>query len=76
MRYHVGEESASHDSYMRELGMQERCHYPGFLEDPKDALLALAHDLAFADDFLTGNGALLRQAARRSHRIMLREMRT
>lgn len=65
VRYHVGTESASHEHYMRELGVRERCHYPGFSEDSKDAFLGLAHDLAFADDFLTGTGALLRQAARR-----------
>jgi hypothetical protein len=64
VRYHVGAESASHDYYMRELGVRERCHYPRFSEDPKEAFLGLAHDLAFADDFLTGTGALLRQAAK------------
>jgi hypothetical protein len=63
VRYHVGAESASHESYMRELGVRERCHYPGFSEDPRDAFQGLAHDLAFADDFLTGTAALLRQAA-------------
>ena len=65
VRYHVATESASHDYYMREIGVLERCHYPGFSEDPKEAFLGLAHDLAFADDFLTGTGALLRQAAMR-----------
>jgi hypothetical protein len=65
VRYHVGAESASHDYYMRELGVRERCHYPGFSEDPKEAFLGLANDLAFADDFLRGSGALLRQAAKR-----------
>jgi hypothetical protein len=63
VRYHVGAENASHESYMRELGVRERCHYPGFSEDPRDAFEGLAHDLAFADDFLTGTGALLRRAA-------------
>jgi hypothetical protein len=65
VRYHVGTDSASHDYYMRELCVRERCHYPGFSEDPKEAFLGLAHDLAFADDFLTGTGDLLRQAAMR-----------
>jgi hypothetical protein len=65
VRYRVGTESASHDYYMRELGVRERCHYPDFSEDLKEAFLGLAHDLAFADDFLTGTGALLRQAAMR-----------
>lgn len=63
VRYHVGAESASHDYYMREIGVLGRCHYPGFSENPKEAFLGLAHDLAFADDFRTGTGALLRQAA-------------
>jgi hypothetical protein len=31
----------------------------------RETFLGLAHDLAFADDFLTGTGALLRQAAKR-----------
>ena len=65
VRYHAGTESASHDYYMRELGVRKQCRYPGFSEDPKEAFLGLAHDLAFADDFLTGNGALLQQAAKR-----------
>ena len=63
--YHAGTESASHDYYMRELGVRDQCHYPGFSEDSKEAFLGLAHDLAFADYFLTGNGALLQQAAKR-----------
>jgi hypothetical protein len=63
VRYHVGTENASHDYYMREIGVKERCHYPGFSEDPREAFVGLAHDLAFAGDFLTGTGALLRQAA-------------
>jgi hypothetical protein len=65
VRCHVAAESASHDYYMSEIGVRERCHYPSFSGDPKEAFLGLAHDLAFADDFLTGTGALLRQAAKR-----------
>jgi len=65
VRYHIGAESASHESYMRELGVRERCRYPRFSEESKEAFSGLAHDLAFADDFLTGAGALLRQAAKR-----------
>ena len=76
VRYHVRAESASHDYYMRELGVQERCHYPGFSEDPKEAFLGLAHDLAFAGDFLTGTGALLRRRQGGSHRTMQSEMQT
>lgn len=63
VRYHIGTDSASHEPYMHELGVREQCQYPGFSDDPKKAFLGLAHDLAFANDFLTGTGALLRQAA-------------
>jgi hypothetical protein len=65
VRYHAGEQSASHDSYMRELGVRERCHYPGFSDDLKDAFRDLAHDLTLADDFLTGPGEVLRRASQR-----------
>ncbi|HET8922583.1 MAG TPA: hypothetical protein VFN26_06255 [Candidatus Acidoferrum sp.] len=63
VRYHIGTDSVSHESYMLELGVREQCQYPGFSDDPKKAFLGLAHDLAFVDDFLTGTGARLRQAA-------------
>jgi hypothetical protein len=65
VRYHIGTDSASHEFYMHELGVREQCQYPGFSDDPKKAFLGLAHDLAFADDFLTGAGASLRLAAKR-----------
>jgi len=45
VRYHAGTESKSHDYYMRELGVRDQCHYPGFSEDSKEAFLGLAHDL-------------------------------
>lgn len=63
VRYHVDQESASHESYMRELNVWDQCQYPGFSDNPMDAFAALAHDLSFADDFLDGSGAVLRQAA-------------
>ena len=63
VRYHIGGENASHDYYMRELGVRELCQYPGFWEDTQKAFLALAHDLAFTEDFLTGTATSLRQAA-------------
>lgn len=63
VRYHVGKESASHESYMRELRVWDRCRYPGFSDDPLDAFAGLAHDLSFADDFLDGSAAVLRRAA-------------
>ena len=30
VRYHVDSWSASHETYMRELGLWEQCRYPGF----------------------------------------------
>jgi hypothetical protein len=63
VRYHVGEQSASHESYMRELGVWDQCRYPGFSEHPAAAFHDLAHDLGFADDFLSGSGVVLRTAA-------------
>jgi len=65
VRYHIGTDSASYESYMHELGVREQCQYPGFSDDPKKAFLGLARDLAFVDDFLTGTGALLRHSAMR-----------
>jgi hypothetical protein len=52
MRYHVGNQSASHEWYMRELGVWDQCRYPGFSEDPAAAFHDLAHDLGLAEDFL------------------------
>jgi hypothetical protein len=63
VRYHVGQDSASHESYMRELDVWDQCKYPGFSDDPMDAFGRLAHDLTFADDFLDGPATVLRQAA-------------
>jgi hypothetical protein len=63
VRYHVGHQSASHESYMRELGVWEHCQYPSFSDDPLKAFDGLAHDLNLADDFLVGSAAILRKAA-------------
>jgi hypothetical protein len=63
IRYHVRRWSASHESYMRELGTWTECRYPGFSENPIDAFHELAHDLKFAEDFLSGHAARLKQAA-------------
>ncbi len=57
VRYHVGDEHASHESYMREIGVWDQCHYPGFSSDPMNGFEELAHDLNFAGDFVTGSGA-------------------
>jgi hypothetical protein len=63
VRYHVGNKSASHESYMRGLGVWDRCKYPGFSDDPTDAFHDLVHDLRFAEDFLAGSAAVLLRAA-------------
>lgn len=63
VRYHVGDQNASHESYMRQLGAWDQCRYPGFSEDPAVAFHDLAHDLGLADDFLSGSAAVLRTAA-------------
>ena len=65
VRYHVADQSASHESYMRELGVAEQCRYPGFSEDTTVAFQDLAHDLGLADDFLSGSATVLRTAAAR-----------
>ena len=63
VRYHVDDQSASHESYMRELNVWNQCRYPGFSEDAADGFRQLTHDLAFADDFMCGDAAVLRNAA-------------
>jgi len=60
-----GNLSASHDSYMRELGVLDQRRYPGFSEHPIAAFHDLAHDLSLADDFLSGSAAVLCKAAAR-----------
>ena len=65
VRYCVADQSASHEPYMQELGVWNQCHYPGFSEDSIVAFDHLAHDLAFADDFLSGSAAILRRAAQK-----------
>lgn len=63
VRYHVGQDNASHESYMRELNVWDQCQYPGFSNDAMDAFARLAHDVTFAEDFLDGSASVLRQAA-------------
>ena len=62
--YHAGSASASHESYMHQLGALSSCRYPGFPPEPMQAFHDLAHDLAFADDFLSGDASQLLVAAR------------
>ena len=63
VRYHVADQSASHETYMRELGVWDQCQYPGFSDEPLEAFNELAHDLSLAEDFLSGSAAILRKAA-------------
>lgn len=63
VRYHEGDQSASHEAYMRELGVWGQCRYPGFSEDLEAPFHGLAHDLGFAEEFLSGSAAALRRAA-------------
>ena len=61
--YHVAQERSSHETYMRELGVWNQCQYPGFSDNPKSPFQGLAHDLGFAEDFLSGPATVLRRAA-------------
>jgi hypothetical protein len=63
VRYHAGSHSASHEHYMKELGVWRQCHYPGFSADPADPFERLAHDLNFAGDFRSGDARLLLRAS-------------
>ena len=62
--YHFRGESASHQAYMKELGVWGRNRYPGY-STGLGAFHDLAHDLEFATDFLTGEATILRSAARK-----------
>ncbi|HEX4948070.1 MAG TPA: hypothetical protein VFZ34_15465 [Blastocatellia bacterium] len=63
--YHWGDASVSHQFYMQMLlGKIGGNQYPGFSTDPLDGFRHLAYDLQrFADDFLKGDGEVLRRAA-------------
>jgi hypothetical protein len=63
--YSITGRSASHESYMRELGFRQNCRYPGFSQDPLAAFEDLAHDLQFANDFTEGTGEVLIRASER-----------
>lgn len=65
VRYSIAGHGASHDSYMRELGVKQQCRYPGFSENPLAAFDGLAHDLQFASDFTEGTGEILIRASER-----------
>jgi len=63
VKYHLGKLNATHETFMRELGILGCNQYPGFSENPLDGFRHLAHDLQFASDFLSGSAAVLRAAA-------------
>src|ERR1700679_1127049 len=63
VRYHIGAVNASHDAYMSELGVRGKCNYPGYSDDFRESFGELAHDRAFAEDFLSGDGPGLSRAA-------------
>jgi hypothetical protein len=62
--YHLGEHRASHQAYMKELGVWGRNRYPGY-STGSGVFRDLAHDLEFAEEFLVGDAAILRSAARK-----------
>lgn len=43
--YHRGEYQVSHQSYMKALGVDDKCAYPGFSTDPLDGFHHLLSDL-------------------------------
>jgi hypothetical protein len=61
--YHISDLGASHETYMRQLGVWEQCRFPGFSNDPLLAFANLTQDLLYAEDFLSGSGDVLRMAA-------------
>lgn len=63
--YHASGRRASHEAYMRELGVWKECQYPGFSQDEFQVFHALAHDLVFARDFVAGDAGTLVAAAQR-----------
>jgi hypothetical protein len=70
VRYHFGPHSASHDYYMKELGIFNQCEYPGFPNDPLNPFVRLAHDLRFAGEFISGDARLLLRASERERATM------
>jgi len=61
--YHALGKKASHEAYMKELGRWRNNRYPGFSFGYLDGFHDLAHDLGYADDFLSGDAHILVQAA-------------
>jgi hypothetical protein len=64
VRYHVGEATLDHESYLRDGGHWSKRSYPDFSSDPIQGFVALAKDLAaFFPDFLGGDGRAFRALA-------------
>ena len=67
--YHKAGQKVSHQAYMKALGIAAACAYPGFADDPLDGFRHLLSDLErFGDDFLAGDGRVLRPAAKAESR--------
>jgi hypothetical protein len=55
--YHVASASLGHESYMRLLGVRDKCSYPDFSQSSLDSFRNLASDIErFCSDFLAGDG--------------------
>ena len=64
VRYHIGNASVSHESYVESLGVRDQCRYPGFYDDKMEGFRCLAHDLTLIiNDFVNGNGRYHSRAA-------------
>ena len=64
VRYHVGEATLDHESYLRYGGHWPKRSYPDFSSDPIQGFAALAKDLAaFFSDFLGDDGRAFRALA-------------
>ena len=64
VRYHADAVSASHAAYMKTLGVEDRCQYPGYPDDQLDGFRHLLHDLQhFGEAFLRGDTEALVRAA-------------
>ena len=63
VRYHVAGHSATHEAYMKALGVWGHHRYPGFARDAQNVFHDLAHDLWYTVDFRRGDAAVLLAAA-------------
>lgn len=64
VRYHVGEATVDHETYLRYGGHWSQRSYPDFSSDPLRGFAGLAKDLAaFFSDFVSGDGRAFRALA-------------